>query len=124
MFANCRKFNGNVSNWRVKRCNDFTGMFWNCETFDQDLSRWAMHRDKKPDEVQHHVTFMFVGADLFLQSENRKKLRVKFGWEYKAFEDLTLFNMCKFVCCFWPYDSVVDAMSVDEFPGGNAMNRA
>ena len=40
MFFDCRKFNGNLSNWDVSKVVDFSYMFYECQVFNSNLDSW------------------------------------------------------------------------------------
>lgn len=42
MFAECAKFNGDVSGWEVGRIKNFHGVFSECSVFNSDVSQWDM----------------------------------------------------------------------------------
>lgn len=58
MFADCTKFNADLSNWDVSNVTSMQNMFIGCETFNSDLSKWDTSNVE-------YMGFMFAGCSKF-----------------------------------------------------------
>merc|ERR1719401_2098001 len=58
MFHHARKFNGNISAWKVDKVTDMSEMFNGAYQFNIDISAWNIHRVKSTGR-------MFLGAQTF-----------------------------------------------------------
>ena len=47
MFANCERFNQDISGWDVGNVENMAFMFFNCHLFNQDISGWDVRKVEK-----------------------------------------------------------------------------
>lgn len=64
MFAQCRKFNCDLSKWNVSSVENMEFMFTRCENFDSDLGNWDVSQVKDMGEMfRNCVKFNGKGLD-------------------------------------------------------------
>jgi surface protein len=64
MFAQCKKFNCDLSKWDVSSVKDMEFMFTRCENFDSDLGDWDVSHVKDMGEMfKNCVKFSGKGLD-------------------------------------------------------------
>ena len=81
MFAECEKFNADLSKWNVSGVGNMRCMFYNCKTFNSDLSKWNVSSVKD-------MGFMFWGCEKFNSDLS--------NWNVSSVEDVSImFYDCK-----------------------------
>ena len=58
MFYGCKKFNGDIANWKVSKVTNMSAVFVNCHAFNGDLSNWDVSNATD-------LNTMFKGATVF-----------------------------------------------------------
>ena len=64
MFAQCKKFNADISNWDVSNVKVMDSMFYACSAFNQDLSKWCVNPEPSHD-------FFDNGANAAWEDKNK-----------------------------------------------------